>query len=195
MTSADTAGALIGRETERSRLEAAAIEAGEGRGSLLLLAGEAGIGKTVLARTVLRASGLAVLEGAALQDGAPAYWPLTNALRTRIPPGPDRAALLDAIAAALTEAAGGRPAAVFLDDLQWADDGTLDALVAMAAVIEAEPVLLVGAYRSDEIPRAHPLRRLRSELRRQGRLRLSRSQSARPPRCWRKPLEPTRRRR
>ncbi|MGZ4325812.1 MAG: ATP-binding protein [Solirubrobacteraceae bacterium] len=169
--SADTAGGLIGRETERSRLEAAAIKAGHGRGSLLLLAGEAGIGKTVLARAALRASGLTVLQGAALQDGAPAYWPLTSALRTQIPPGPDRAALLEAIAAALADAAAGRPVAVFLDDLQWADDGTLDALVAMAAIIETEPVLLVGAYRSDEMSRGHPLRRLRSELRRQGRLR------------------------
>ena len=170
MASAATAGALIGREAERARLQAAASEAGDGRGSLLLLAGEAGIGKTVLARTALRASGLPVLEGAALQDGAPAYWPLTSALRTQIPPGPDRAALLDAIAAALSDAAADGPVAVFLDDLQWADDATLDALVAMAAIIETEPVLVVGAYRSDEMPRGHPLRRLRSELRRQGRL-------------------------
>ena len=124
----------------------------------------------MLARTALRASGLPVLEGAALQDGAPAYWPLTSALRTQIPPGPDRAALLDAIAAALSDAAADGPVAVFLDDLQWADDATLDALVAMAAIIETEPVLVVGAYRSDEMPRGHPLRRLRSELRRQGRL-------------------------
>jgi DNA-binding CsgD family transcriptional regulator len=171
MTVAATGGALIGREPERSGLEAAAIEAGQGRGSLLLLAGEAGIGKTVLARTALRASGLEVLEGCAVQDGAPAYWPLTTALRTQIPARPDRAALMDAITTALTDAAAGRAVAVFLDDLQWADDGTLDALVAIAALIDTEPVLLVGAYRSDEMPRGHPLRRLRSELRRQGRLR------------------------
>ncbi|MGZ4185518.1 MAG: ATP-binding protein [Solirubrobacteraceae bacterium] len=170
MASAATAGALIGRETERSRLHAAATEAGQGRGSLVLLAGEAGIGKTVLARTALRASGLTVLEGTAIQDGSPAYWPLTSALRTPVPPSPDRAALLDAIAAALADAGDGGPVAVFLDDLQWADDGTLDSLVAMAPIIETEPVLLVGAYRSDEMPRGHPLRRLRSELRRQGRL-------------------------
>ena len=78
---------------------------------------------------------------------------------------------MDAITAALRDAAAGQPVAVFLDDLQWADDGTLDALVAIAAMIETEPVLLLGAYRSDEMPRGHPLRRLRSELRRQGRLR------------------------
>jgi hypothetical protein len=47
---------LIGREAERARLQAAASEAGDGRGSLLLLAGEAGIGKTVLARPGLLAA-------------------------------------------------------------------------------------------------------------------------------------------
>jgi DNA-binding CsgD family transcriptional regulator len=170
MTSAALAGALIGRGTERSRLQAAAAEAGQRRGSLVLLSGEAGIGKTVLARTTLRASGLTVLEGTALQDGAPAYWPLTSALRTEVPASPDRAALLDAIAAAVVDAGDGGPVAVFLDDLQWADEGTLDVLVAIAPIVENEPVLLVGAYRSDEMPRGHPLRRLRSELRRQGRL-------------------------
>lgn len=138
---------------------------------MLLLAGEAGIGKTVLARTALRASGLALLEGAALGDGAPPYWPLTRALQIEVPPAPDRAAMLDALAAGLTGVATRHPAAVFLDDLQWADDATLDALVALAAIVETEPLLLVGAYRSDEMLRAHPLRRLRSELRRQGRLR------------------------
>jgi DNA-binding CsgD family transcriptional regulator len=170
MSGAATAGALIGRETERARLQTAATDAGQGRGTLLLLAGEAGIGKTVLARTTLRASGLRVLEGTALQDGAPAYWPLTTALGARLTPGPDRAALLDAVAAAITDTAADGPVAMFLDDLQWADDATLDALAATAALIETEPVLVVGAYRSDEMPRGHPLRRLRSELRRQGRL-------------------------
>jgi DNA-binding NarL/FixJ family response regulator len=170
MAGAASAGALIGRDTERARLQAAATEARHGRGTLLLLAGEAGIGKTMLARTALRASGLRVLEGTALQDGAPAYWPLTSALRIQIPTGPDRAALLDAITAALTGSAADGPVAVFLDDLQWADDATLDALPAVAAIIETEPMLVVGAYRSDEMPRGHALRRLRSELRRQGRL-------------------------
>jgi tetratricopeptide (TPR) repeat protein len=60
--------------------------------------------------------------------------------------------------------------AVFFDDLQWADDTTLELLPVLAGVLQDEPVLVLGAYRSDEIPRGHALRRMRSELRRAGRL-------------------------
>jgi DNA-binding NarL/FixJ family response regulator len=162
---------LIGRDQERSQLQEAVAQACAGRGSLALLAGEAGVGKTVLARHVLQESELVVREGAGLQGGAPAYWPLTTALpELGGVSGLDRAALCDTVVSAFAAAAAQGPAAVFLDDLQWADDGTLDMLAVLAPALEAYALLVVGAYRSDEMPRGHPLRRLRSELRRQGRL-------------------------
>ena len=160
--------ALVGREQERSHLAAAVARAREGRGSLVLLAGEAGVGKTVLARAVLQESGLAVLQGAGLQGGAPAYWPLTTALPDLgAVSGADRAALCELVVSAFAAAA---PAAVFIDDLQWADEGTLDMLAVLAPALETQALHVVCAYRSDEMSRGHPLRRLRSELRRQGRL-------------------------
>jgi predicted ATPase len=163
---------LIGRDQERSELREAVAQASAGRGSLVLLAGEAGVGKTVLARHVLGESDLALLQGAGLQGGAPAYWPLTAALpELRGTSGSDRAQLCDAVVSAFAAIAAEQPTAVFLDDLQWADDGTLDMLAVLAPALEAQALLVVGAYRSDEMPRGHPLRRLRSELRRQGRLR------------------------
>ena len=57
-----------------------------------------------------------------------------------------------------------------LDDLQWSDDATLDLLAALAEPLAELPLLVVGAYRSDGLPRDHMLRRLRHELRRGGRL-------------------------
>jgi DNA-binding NarL/FixJ family response regulator len=159
---------LTGREHERAQLREAVAQGRAGRGSLVLLAGEAGVGKTVLARHVLRDSDLGLREGAGLQGGAPAYWPLTAALpELGAVSGLDRAALCDKVVAAFAAAA---PAAVFLDDLQWADEGTLDMLAVLTPTLETQPLFVVGAYRSDELPRGHPLRRLRSELRRQGRL-------------------------
>ncbi|HEY7620778.1 MAG TPA: LuxR C-terminal-related transcriptional regulator [Solirubrobacteraceae bacterium] len=162
---------LIGREHEREQLQVAVDGARGQRGSIMLLAGEAGVGKTVLARGVLEESGLAVHQGAGLQGGAPAYWPLTAALPELGGAGDlDRAALCDRVVATFAATAHAGPAAVFLDDLQWADEGTLDMLAVLAPALETQALLVVAAYRSDEMPRGHPLRRLRSELRRQGRL-------------------------
>ena len=59
---------------------------------------------------------------------------------------------------------------VFLDDLHWADAATLELLPSLAEASEELPLLVLGAYRSEEIPRGHPLRRLRTDLRRAGRL-------------------------
>ena len=58
---------------------------------------------------------------------------------------------------------------MLLDDLQWSDGATLELLSALAAPLRELPLLVVAAYRSDEIGRGHPLRRLRADLRR-GRL-------------------------
>ena len=77
-----------------------------------------------------------------------------------------RSALVAAVAAVLERMAGRGRLAVFLDDLQWADDATLDLLPALAGALSDGPVALIGCYRSDELPRDHRLRTARAELRR-----------------------------
>ena len=62
------------------------------------------------------------------------------------------------------------PAVVVLDDLQWADAATLELLPSLAEAAEEWALVFLGAYRDEEISRGHPLRRLRAELRRTGRL-------------------------
>jgi hypothetical protein len=79
---------LVGRERECAELGQAAAAAGEGHGSLVLLAGEAGVGKTSLVRQALAASGLLLLEGAAYQGVTLPYGPLAMALRTYRPATP-----------------------------------------------------------------------------------------------------------
>ena len=78
----------------------------------------------------------------------------------------DRATLFEAIRCGLATVVAERPAVVLLDDLQWSDDATLELLAALAPSLRELPMLVLGAYRSDEIPRAHQLRRLRNDLRR-----------------------------
>jgi ATP/maltotriose-dependent transcriptional regulator MalT len=154
------------------------------------------VGKSMLVKAVLEDLGRDALEGEGNQDGAPPFGPIVavlrqlhrrggleieEPLRTHLaallpelghqPEVGDRATLFEAIRSALVLAASHRPITVFLDDLQWADHATLELLPPLARSLLGEPVAIVAAYRSDDIPRAHPLRRMRAELRRAGRLR------------------------
>jgi DNA-binding CsgD family transcriptional regulator len=190
---------LVGREAEVAELDAALAAAVAGRGGLVLLAGEAGVGKTCLAEHVLNGSGLRVVRGGATEQTAAPYGPIVRALRDylrsepagltelgplrrslaallpelgRRAPETDRGTLLEAVRRAFEVAPQGRPLAVLIEDLHWADETTLvELLPLLAGALEDEPVLMLATYRSDEISRGHPLRRLRRDLRRAGRLR------------------------
>ena len=66
----------------------------------------------------------------------------------------------------LVAAAGDAPLAVVIDDLHWADQSTLDLLLFLARRLRGSRIVLVAAYRSDELHRRHPLRPVAAELRR-----------------------------
>ena len=83
---------MIGRERELERARRRSRTAGDGHGSLLLLAGEAGVGKTRLAEAALAAASLACLRGVAAEHGASPYAPITAVLR-ELPPARARRAL------------------------------------------------------------------------------------------------------
>jgi predicted ATPase/signal transduction histidine kinase len=51
----------------------------------------------------------------------------------------------------------GHPLALFLDDLQWADSATLDLIEQLVPHPDVRHLLLVGAYRDNEVGPAHPL--------------------------------------
>ncbi|HKA60421.1 MAG TPA: sigma 54-interacting transcriptional regulator, partial [Gemmatimonadales bacterium] len=57
------------------------------------------------------------------------------------------------------------PLALFLDDLQWLDGATLELLENILVEPEPQHLLLIGAYRSNEVDAAHPLRRTLSTVR------------------------------
>jgi serine/threonine protein kinase len=60
------------------------------------------------------------------------------------------------------------PLALFLDDLQWLDAATLDLLEDLLSQVEVRHLLLIGAYRDNEVDATHPLAR-RLKTIRQGR--------------------------
>src|SRR5271154_1599320 len=62
------------------------------------------------------------------------------------------------------------PLALFLDDLQWLDAATLDLLEQLVTHPEMRHLLLVGAYRDNEIDPPHPLLRTLDAIREAGAL-------------------------
>jgi PAS domain S-box-containing protein len=57
------------------------------------------------------------------------------------------------------------PLALFLDDLQWLDTATLDLFEHLITQSEVQHLLLIGAYRDNEVGLSHPLRRTLEEIR------------------------------
>lgn len=77
----------------------------------------------------------------------------------------ERLQLFDGVAAALAAAGTPeRPLVLVLEDLHWADSSSRDLLRFLVARLRAEPVLLVGSYRADDLHRRHPLRPVLAEL-------------------------------
>ncbi|GAA1847674.1 AAA family ATPase [Pseudonocardia ailaonensis] len=147
---------LLERETEATELREALARAGTGTGSVVLVTGEAGIGKTSLVRAFLRhaAGRVRTLSGACddlltprtlgpLRDAARAAGP---ALAEALADG-DRDAVLTAVLNELASA----PTLVVLEDVHWADDATLDVLRYVGRRIEDVPALLVLTYRDEEV--------------------------------------------
>ena len=56
------------------------------------------------------------------------------------------------------------PLVIFLDDLQWADSATLDLLEPLLASSDVAHLLVIGAYRDNEVDAAHPLARTLADL-------------------------------
>jgi predicted ATPase/DNA-binding NarL/FixJ family response regulator len=188
---------LIGRQRELAALRDAIGTAAGGDGGLFLVAGEGGVGKTALVESALAEDGGLVLRGAADQRMVRPYAPVVAAFRSyqrAVPDGlsgagplsehlalilpelgsppadTDQATLFEAVGNLFEQIARRQPTVVFLDDLQWVDAATAELLLQLDRALEAVPVLVLGAYRSDEVARGHPLRRVRSELRRRRRL-------------------------
>ena len=60
------------------------------------------------------------------------------------------------------------PLVLFLDDLQWADAATLEMIEQLVTGGDVRHLLLIGAYRSNEVGPTHPLMRVRETLRKSG---------------------------
>jgi class 3 adenylate cyclase/tetratricopeptide (TPR) repeat protein len=108
--------------------------------------------------------------------GAPALARLVPALRDALAdveepaplqPDEERFRLLDAVAQFLIATSKRSTVVLFLDDLHWADKGTIAMLRHVARFARQERILIVGAYRDIELDRQHPLSEALAQLRRE----------------------------
>jgi DNA-binding CsgD family transcriptional regulator/tetratricopeptide (TPR) repeat protein len=157
---------MLERESELSELGIAARDALAGDGSVVLIEGEAGIGKSSLVdviRSVLPAEGR-LLQGWCDDLATPrVLGPLRDlrgyvgtALTAALDAG-DRGQVGEALRSELDWA--GHPTVLVIEDVHWADEATLDVLRYLVRRVAGLPAVLVLTYR-DEITPDHPLRSL-----------------------------------
>src|SRR5580704_12180062 len=156
---------IVEREAELSALAGAVGSATRGEGSVALVSGEAGIGKSSLVEAVraqLPAEGRMLVgycDDLATPRTLGPFRDLTGSVGTElslaVTDGSDRDRLLAALRAELDWA--GHPAVLVIEDVHWADDATLDVLRYLARRIGALPAVLILTYRDDELHREHPL--------------------------------------
>jgi DNA-binding CsgD family transcriptional regulator/tetratricopeptide (TPR) repeat protein len=163
---------LVERDAPLRVLEDCLRSVTGGTGRVVLLSGEAGIGKTSLLKAIAARRGDAQLWwGAcdALQTPHPLA-PLHDiarssaavAFRARLSADGPRAALFEAVLGELQRSP--RPTLVVIEDVHWADDATLDLLQFVGRRIDRIACLLVLSFRDDELTATHPLRRVLGEL-------------------------------
>jgi AAA ATPase domain len=182
---------LVGRRLATGALRSAVDAATGGAGGVVLLAGEAGMGKTALASEAVayaKTRGAAAVWGTCWEgDGAPGFWPWIQVVRALA--AADQAVLAaltgaadvkrgslgdesasrfrtyDMAATYLREQAAERPLVVVVDDLHWADVSSLRLLVFLARQLHDAALLVIGTYRDLEVAADdHPARPLLAEL-------------------------------
>ncbi len=170
---------LVGRDRPLEELTGAASDAASGVGRLVLVAGEAGVGKSAVVEALRsRLTGARWLTGSCeaqftprplgpLQDVASGLSPQLHQL---LRGGAARVEVFAAVAEAL---AGPVPTVLVLEDVHWADEATLDLLRFLGRRIRALPALVVATHRTDSGETGRGWRQTLAELARErGTLRI-----------------------
>jgi DNA-binding CsgD family transcriptional regulator/tetratricopeptide (TPR) repeat protein len=154
---------LIGRSEALEALAERQRAAARGHGALVLVSGDAGIGKTRLVRAfreTLTNGRAAVGAGAYGEFANLPYAGIAEALRALGSHAPleteaSRAEQFASIAKRIEEMCGRRNVVIVLEDIHWADDASLAFLLHLARAIAKLRLLVVATYRSDELHRNH----------------------------------------
>ncbi|HEX2173636.1 MAG TPA: AAA family ATPase, partial [Dehalococcoidia bacterium] len=171
---------LVARSAPLEILRRQVMDIPGGAGAVIVIRGDAGIGKTSLtlaAADLARAAGVAVAVGRCSESRVrPPFAPWHEILEDletaggrpvrNLPPPfgcagavPAAWQLMQAVAGHLRRTTAARPALIVLEDLQWADQDSLDLLELVTRRIAVQPMLAVVTYRSDDLAPDGPLSR------------------------------------
>ena len=176
---------VVGRDDELAVFARAVAQAAEGQPTVVLVSGDPGIGKSTLIAEAARRTGTPLYLGRCVHVGGDAIplAPLVDLIRQVQRAGEDEqlhslaslselatsgAARVSDVFTLAVELIGelgtNGPVIVGLDDLHWGDPATWDLFEHIARNLVDEHVVLVGAYRADEVVRDPGMRRRTAEL-------------------------------
>ncbi|HEY5422421.1 MAG TPA: AAA family ATPase [Ilumatobacteraceae bacterium] len=181
---------FVGRREELAAFERVIDDARKGLPSVVLVSGDAGIGKTTIVGETAMRAGISLYLGRSTHIGGDTIplapladllrqlrrttpdllteSPALAALRQWVAPGaaadeahlPRHGGLFVAVLELITQLAGDAPVMVGFEDLHWADTVTWDLFDYLARNLIDEQVVLVGTYRANEVA-THPSQRSR----------------------------------
>ena len=181
---------LLGRERDSAELDEALALAAQGTPQIVLVGGDAGIGKTTLVADLERRAtglGFAVATGHGLDiEAGISFAPVIEAVRSLLagvedlgprpsarrmltlldpdaPRSREAVHALDDLTAVVLEAAAVGPVLLTLEDMHWADRSTQDFAATLSRTARGQ-FLLVLTFRSDELHRRHPFRKALTEI-------------------------------
>jgi len=153
---------LLEREDPLARLRAALAEAASGGGRLVLLTGEAGVGKSAVIEQVGDGADVRVWAGWCERLFTPRpLGPLADLASDAAGPLAEvvgRGAAVHEVLPVLLDELRARPTLLVIEDLHWADEATLDLVVLLARRMSTTRSLAVVTCRDDELGTDHPLR-------------------------------------
>jgi tetratricopeptide (TPR) repeat protein len=209
-------GRLVGRQPEIREARERWNQASAGRGQVLFVTGEPGIGKTRLVRelvTQVEVGGSRALVGECYAEGGAPYGPFAQVVRRslqdglglelpayvladlltlapalrqaypEIPPNPpldpqaEQHRLYENVVTSFVTLCQASPVLLVLEDVHWADSGTLALLRHLARRTRRQPLLIVATYREVELDQSRPFQNVLMDLNRERlatRLKLSR---------------------
>jgi hypothetical protein len=152
---------LVERDDVLAALRELVDDASTGAGRLVLVGGEAGVGKTTLAGALTAEA----RDGTVVRRGACDSLSTAEALGPLLDAAPE---IADALADESTlsrprlfrriqDVLCQSPTLLVLDDVHWADEATLDLLRFVGRRIDRWPLTIVATFRADEVGPAHPL--------------------------------------